>query len=340
MPSLASAIALLLSKAKISSASGFAAWLLEAPTTVANIIKTSGFQAEAEAMEASDAAEAADAAAELDAARAAAAAARDEAAAAESRAAAEVAAARAGANAARAEVEAARAEAEAARAEAEAARAETIAAKEMARTYVATSTADAIIDEAMAMLEARDAALLQVQARHRIELQSMQLELHSAEQTSDRAACEQEVLRSEVAAAEERERGMAYAETTIGFFAEQVAARLQPLLQHPAETLNNSGGEGSGSSKGVDSGCGGEGVGSEGGGSEGSSGDDAPLLPPPPLLSPPPPPPNADDDYSSPFDSGPSPAERWQCNMCNGYGECSFDDSVCQTCGGTGWCSH
>ena len=117
-----------------------------------------------------------------------------------------MAAARAGANAARAEVEAARAEAEAARAEAEAARAETIAAKEMARTYVATSTADAIIDEAMAMLEARDAALLQVQARHRIELQSMQLELHSAEQTSDRAACEQEVLRSEVAAAEERER--------------------------------------------------------------------------------------------------------------------------------------
>ena len=47
----------------------------------------------------------------------------------------------------------------------------------------------AVVAEAMAMLEARDmaqaqqaAALLQLQARHRAELQSMQLEIHLAEQ--------------------------------------------------------------------------------------------------------------------------------------------------------------
>ena len=40
---------------------------------------------------------------------------------------------------------------------------------------------------------------------------------------ADRVACELEVLRSEIAAAEERERGMANTETTIGFFAELIA---------------------------------------------------------------------------------------------------------------------
>ena len=75
---------------------------------------------------------------------------------------------------------------EAAQAEVEAMRAE---AGKIARTYVKATTADAVVIEAMAMLEARDmaqaqqaAALLQLQARHRAELQSMQLEIHLAEQ--------------------------------------------------------------------------------------------------------------------------------------------------------------
>ena len=75
---------------------------------------------------------------------------------------------------------------QAAQAEVEAMRAE---AGKIARTYVKATTADAVVVEAMAMIEARDmaqaqqaAALLQLQARHRAELQSMQLEIHLAEQ--------------------------------------------------------------------------------------------------------------------------------------------------------------
>ena len=75
---------------------------------------------------------------------------------------------------------------QAAQAEVEAMRAE---ARKIARTYVKATTADAVVIEAMTMLEARDmaqaqqaAALLQLQARHRAELQSMQLEIHLAEQ--------------------------------------------------------------------------------------------------------------------------------------------------------------
>ena len=86
MPSLASALALLLCKANITSANDFADWLLRAPTAIANTIKTSAFQAEAEAIEALEAAEAANVAAEveelrmqLDAARTTTAAVQDEA---------------------------------------------------------------------------------------------------------------------------------------------------------------------------------------------------------------------------------------------------------------------
>ena len=57
--SLASAIAVLLSKSKVNSASSFADWLLSAPTTIANIIKSTAFQVEAEAMQVSEAATAA-----------------------------------------------------------------------------------------------------------------------------------------------------------------------------------------------------------------------------------------------------------------------------------------
>ena len=81
MPSLASAIAALLSKANVTTASDFAAWLLKAPTTISNIIKSPAFQAEAEAIEALEAANVAaeveELRAELDAARAAAAAEQD-----------------------------------------------------------------------------------------------------------------------------------------------------------------------------------------------------------------------------------------------------------------------
>ena len=124
MPSLASAIAVLLSKANVTTASDFAAWLIKAPNAIANIMGTPAFQAEAEAIEALEAANVAAEVeglrGELDAARAAAAAEQDQAAALSSRAAAEVEAALAEAKSARAEAEAARAEAEAARAETEA----------------------------------------------------------------------------------------------------------------------------------------------------------------------------------------------------------------------------
>ena len=132
-----------------------------------------------EAMQASEPAKAASAAAEVEelraelvAARAAAAAAQDDAIATAAQAAADVEEMRAKVQAAQAEVEAMRAE-----------------ARKIARTYVKATTADAVVIEAMAMLEARDmaqaqqaAALLQLQARHRAELQSMQLEIHLAEQ--------------------------------------------------------------------------------------------------------------------------------------------------------------
>ena len=138
MPSLASALALLLRKANITSANDFADWLLRAPTTIANTIKTSAFQAEAEAIEALEAAEAANVAAEveelrmqLDAARTTTAAVQDEASTARSLAAASV--------------EAARAEAKAARAEAERARCEADVAKAGTKSFVLVSTADEVV---------------------------------------------------------------------------------------------------------------------------------------------------------------------------------------------------
>jgi len=142
-------------------------------------MRTAGFEADVEAMQASEAAKAACAAAEVEglraelaAARAAAAAAQDEAIATAAQAAADVEGMRTTLEAAQAEVEAMRAE-----------------ARKIARTYVKATTADAVVVEAMTMLKARDvaqaqqaAALLQLQARHRAELQSMQLEIHLAEQ--------------------------------------------------------------------------------------------------------------------------------------------------------------
>ena len=176
---LVSALHVLATASGCTSVAAFADWLLSAPETISNIMKTAGFEADVEAMQASEAAKAASAAAEVEelraelvAARAAAAAAQDEAIATAAQAAADVEGMRTTLEAAQAEVEAMRAE-----------------ARKIARTYVKATTADAVVVEAMTMLKARDvaqaqqaAALLQLQARHRAELQSMQLEIHLAEQ--------------------------------------------------------------------------------------------------------------------------------------------------------------
>ena len=176
---LVSALHVLATASGCTSVAAFADWLLSAPETISNIMKTAGFEADVEAMQASEAAKAASAAAEVEelraelvAARAAAAAAQDDVIATAAQAAADVEEMSAKVQAAQAEVEAMRAE-----------------ARKIARTYVKATTADAVVIEAMAMLEARDvaqaqqaAALLQLQARHRAELQSMQLEIHLAEQ--------------------------------------------------------------------------------------------------------------------------------------------------------------
>ena len=176
---LVSALHVLATASGCTSVAAFADWLLSAPETISNIMKTAGFEADVEAMQASEAAKAVSAAAEVEelraelvAARAAAAAAQDDAIATAAQAAADVEEMSAKVQAAQAEVEAMRAE-----------------ARKIARTYVKATTADAVVVEAMTMLKARDvaqaqqaAALLQLQARHRAELQSMQLEIHLAEQ--------------------------------------------------------------------------------------------------------------------------------------------------------------
>ena len=167
---LVSALHVLATASGCTSVAAFADWLLSAPETISNIMRTAGFEADVEAMQASEAAKAASAAAEVEglraelvAARAAAAAAQDDVIATAAQAAADVEEMSAKVQAAQAEVEAMRAE-----------------ARKIARTHVKATTADAVVVEAMAMLEARDlaqaqqvAALLQLQARHRAELQSM-----------------------------------------------------------------------------------------------------------------------------------------------------------------------
>ena len=130
------------------------------------------------------------------------------------------------AEAARAEVEAARAEAETARAEAAVARDTLLAVRtELDAAMAESAMVDVVAEETLASYERR---LWAARERAACELEVLCAEVAAA----DRAACELEVLRAGVAPAEER--GVDWAETTIGFFADQVstqvATKLQPLL--------------------------------------------------------------------------------------------------------------
>ena len=347
MPTLASALRVLqrrLRREGVGTAEEFVQLLVDAPGFVAGLFSSDEFQAEAEAETAamvarSTAEEQADLEAgalqaDLDAARAAAEEARAEAAAADSRAAAQV-------EAARAMAEAARAEAEVAKAKAAVAQDALLAAQnELAVAMQESAMVDVVAEDTLASYERR---LWAARDRAACELEVLCSEVA----TADRAACELEVLLSELAAAEEREREMANAETTIGFFAEQVAARLQNVMcphttavadtfsddsdeSTPFDVVHSSDSEEETSVQDAATQVGAtsdsvaiaeamaEAV------AEALGEDVADIQPKLQMLH----------CWQKHMDQS-----RWRCTMCKGSGESSFDDSICQTCGGAGWCN-
>ena len=247
-----------------------------------------------------------------------------------------------------AQVEAARAMAEAARAEAEVAKAKAAVAQdallaaqnELAVAMQESAMVDVVAEDTLASYERR---LWAARDRAACELEVLCSEVA----TADRAACELEVLLSELAAAEEREREMANAETTIGFFAEQVAARLQNVMcphttavadtfsddsdeSTPFDVVHSSDSEEETSVQDAATQVGAtsdsvaiaeamaEAV------AEALGEDVADIQPKLQMLH----------CWQKHMDQS-----RWRCTMCKGSGESSFDDSICQTCGGAGWCN-